>query len=222
MPCMTKLDEIAVNIELVLISLIEGVALVTLAEQTVAVLQEPDWYRYIPYVLAGLAILLVFWAQSILHAVSFIRWPVRVEHMFLYFVSALLQIVAYASITALGWWFFWWTLFSIVALCMYVLDLFILRDSYKSFAKLKGGENFLKEVEKRHIFEMWYLVPLALAFNIAMSMIIFLFPDIFRSPLVYAIPGTLQFLFSVGALYDCTMNFRKRSAMIGKLFSEER
>ena len=104
---MTKLDEIAVNIELVLISLIEGVALITLAEQTVRVLGESDWYRYISYVLGGLAILLVFWAQSILHAVSFIRWPVRVEHMFLYFCAVLVQIIAYTSITDIAAWFFW-------------------------------------------------------------------------------------------------------------------
>jgi len=218
---MTKLDEIAVNVELVLISLIEGVALVTLAEQIVVSLQEPDWYRYLPYMLAGFSILLVFWAQSILHAVSFIRWPIRIEHMFTYFASALLQIIAYSSILHIGTWFFWWSLFSLVAMGMYFLDLWILRDSYASFSKLKGGTAFLSEVERRHIFEMKFLVPSALAFNVAGVLAVLIFPDFFQNPLVYMIPGTLQFLFSAFALFDCTRNFRSRSRMIAELFNEK-
>src|ERR1043166_3158028 len=109
---LSKLDEIAINIELVLISLIEGVALVTLAEHVVLGLQEPDWFRYVPYMLGGFAILLVFWAQSISHAISFIRWPIRVEHMFLYFLSALIQIIAYTNLLHIGAWFLWWSFFS--------------------------------------------------------------------------------------------------------------
>ena len=219
---MTKLDEIAVNIELVLISLIEGVALVMLAEATVEAFQEPDWYRYILYELAGLAVLLVFWAQSILHAMSFIRWPVRVEHMLLYFVCAFLQIVAYASILHIGEWFFWWSLFSVAAMGMYFLDLWVLRDSYKSFAKLKDGESFLKQVEARHIFEMMYLVPLALAFNVLAALSVYLFPAYYINAWIYAIPGALQLLFSLLVLYDCTRNFRTRSVMIGALFSGDK
>jgi hypothetical protein len=218
---MTKLDEIAVNIELVLISLIEGVALVTLAEQIAAALQEPDWYRYLPYMLAGFAILLVFWAQSIMHAVSFIRWPIRVEHMFLYFASALVQIIAYTNLLHAGMWFFWWSVFSLVAMGMYFIDLWILRDSHQSFAKLKGGSAFLAKVEERHLFEMKFLVPSALAFNVACVVAVLLFPTLFQNVFIYIIPGTLQLCFSAYALYDCTKNFRTRSAMIAELFAEK-
>ena len=217
---MTKLDEIAVNIELVLISLIEGVALVTLAERTFEALQEPDWPRYVAYILSGLAILLVFWAQSIMHAVSFIRWPVRVEHMFLYFVAAFLQIIAYTNILHVGSWFFWWSLFSLAVMGMYFLDLWILRDSAKSFSKLKGGAAFLAEVEERHIFEMKYFVPAALVFNVVCVLAIFVVPKVFQDIWIYSLPGVLQLVFSGYALYDCTRNFRTRSAMIGKLFAE--
>jgi hypothetical protein len=217
---MTKLDEIAVNVELVLISLIEGVALVTLAEQIVVALQEPDWYRYLPYMIGGFLILLVFWTQSILHALSFIRWPIRVEHMFLYFASALLQIIAYTGILHVGSWFFWWSMFSLVAMGMYFLDLWILEDSYPSFAKIKGGAEFLKKVEERHLYEMKYLVPAALGFNIICMLAVLLVPDFFQNVFVYMIPGWLQVGFTGYALYDCVKNFRTRSAMIAALFSE--
>jgi len=218
---MTKLDEIAVNVELVLISLIEGVALVTLAEQIAIAFQEPDWYRYIPYMLAGLAILLVFWTQSIMHAISFIRWPIRVEHMFLYFLSALVQIIAYTNILHIGTWFLWWAFFSLVAMMMYFIDLSILRDSYPAFAKFKSGTEFLAAIERRHLFEMKYLVPSALAFNLVWVITVLLFPNFFQNIFIYLIPGTLQAIFSIYALYDCTKNFRERSAMIAELYTEK-
>jgi|GEM_PF-1729614 len=218
---MTKLDEIAVNVELVLISLIEGVALVTLAEQIVVALQEPDWYRYLPYMIGGLAILLVFWAQSILHAISFIRWPIRIEHMFMYFAGALFQIIAYTSLLHIGTWFMWWSFFSLIAMGMYFLDLWILRDSYESFAKLKGGTAFLAEIERRHVFEMKFLVPSALAFNAIGVVAVLLFPDFFQNIFIYMAPGVLQLAFTCYALYDLTRNFRARSRMIAELFAEK-
>jgi len=218
---MTKLDEIAVNVELVLISLIEGVALVTLAEQIMIAFQEPDWYRYLPYMFSGLFILLVFWAQSIMHAISFIRWPIRVEHMFLYFVSALLQVIAYTNILHLGSWFLWWSFFSLVAMAMYYLDLSIIRDTYAVFSKLSGGTEFLAVVEERHLFEMKYLVPTALVFNIIWVVAYLLVPNFFQNVFIYVIPGLLQAIFSGYALYDYTNNFRVRSVMVGKLFAEQ-
>ena len=219
---MSKLDEIAVNIELVLISLIEGVALVILGEHIVKALEEPDWYRYIAFGLAGLAILLVFWAQSIMHAISFIRWPVRVEHMFLYFTAGLAQILAYSHILSLDGWFFWWAIFSLIALGMYMLDLWIVRDSYPKFEKISGGKEFLEKVEERHLFEMKYLVPLALGFNVLMWITALVVPKFFQPWWIYEIPGTLQFVLSAYALYDCSKNFRIRSEMISNLFEKQK
>jgi hypothetical protein len=217
---MTKLDEIAVNVELVLISLIEGAALVALAEQIVRTLEEPDWIRYVPYMLAGLAILLVFWAQSILHAVSFIRWPIRAGHTLTYFVCGLLQIIAYTHILHADGWFLWWTFFSFAAIGMYFLDLQIMRSEYDHFKKLNGGLEFIEAVEARHFYEMKYIVPGAFAFHVAGLIAALLFPHNYVNIVVYMIPGILQFIFTGYVLYDCIKNFRVRSEMIAKLFAD--
>ncbi|MBI5470680.1 hypothetical protein HY968_05205 [Candidatus Kaiserbacteria bacterium] len=209
---MMKLDEIAINIELVLVSLIEGVALVTLAEHAAEILHGPDALVSIPYILAGLAIILAFWSQSILHAVSFIRWPVRVEHMFLYFVAGFIQVIAYTNIDAATAWFFWWSIFTLVALLMYALDLRIIRESRARFPAV-----FLAEVERRHIYEMKYLVPIALVFNAGALAFAFFFPETFSTGIGFFVLGSLQLLISLLAIYDCTKNFRDRSAMIAKL-----
>jgi hypothetical protein len=207
---MTKLDEIALNIELVLISIIEAVALTFLGENAIRVMHDPQCLQYLPYVLAGLTILLVFWSQAILHAISFIRWPLRMEHMLLYFLAVFLQIIAYSEITDLVQWFFWWTIFSVLAFIIYVVDLRIIRQM--------GSSEFMHNVMERHIFEMIYLVPVALAVNVVCTFLVFFLPSFFENPFAYASLGALQFLISIGALIDCVRNFRLRSVLLAKHF----
>ena len=214
---MQKLDEIALNIELVLISIIEGVALTKLAENAVPILNGTSLLIYFPFVLAGLAILLVFWAQAILHAVSFIRWPLKMEHMFLYFIAAFLQVVAYANIEHPAAWFFWWSVFSVLALFIYAIDLRIIREAAPKLRELTGGAAFVATVEARHSRELKILVPIALAFNVLAFLLVWLLPDVFMTQSGIAVLGALQFLISFGALVDCMHNFVSRSAMLEEL-----
>lgn len=209
---MTKLDEIALNIELVLISIVEGVALVTLGDHATDVLQGPQALYLAPFVLAGLLLLLVFWAQSILHAISFIRWPLKMEHMFLYFVAAFVQVIAYGCITDAKAWFFWWTIFSLVALATYVVDLRIMKES--PLARDPTHANYIQEIVTRHLFEMKYLVPVAIAFNLLAYAIVTYTPPTAMDTLTLAALGILQSLISLIALLDCVRNFNKRSHLL--------
>ena len=197
--------------------IIEGVALTKLAENSVPVLNGIDALQRIPFVLAGLAILLVFWSQAILHAVSFIRWPLKMEHMFLYFIAAFVQVIAYTDVERITPWFFWWSVFSAVAILIYFVDLRIIREAAPRFIAQDGGEAFIAEVERRHRREMTILVPIALAFNIICYVITFLYPGLFAIPLAAAALGTLQMLISFGALYDCMRNFKTRSEALRPL-----
>lgn len=215
---MKKLDEIALNIELVLISIIEGVALISLAESAEPILHSADWLLYLPFIIAGLLILLVFWSQAILHAVSFIRWPLRMEHMLLYFVAAFLQVIAYSNMTDLAGWFFWWSIFSVLAIVIYFVDLKIIRDTKEASAS--HHKAFMHEVEKRHVFELKYLVPIALLYNLVGLALAVYVPAVEESRTLYATLGIVQALVSFGALYDCIRNFKERGRMIPTLFSE--
>jgi hypothetical protein len=213
---MHKLDEIALTIELVLISIVEGVALTRLGEDAIPLLRA-ETLMYVPYVLAGLAILLVFWSQAILHAVSFIRWPLKMEHMLLYFLAAFLQIIAYSNITDGAAWFGWWSAFSLLAFAIYAVDLKVIKDAAVSFTG-PGGEVYIAKVLARHIFEFKFLVPVTLTFNIAAWALMVYAPSLFGNPLAYAALGGLQALISLGALIECVRNFKERSSMIPSLF----
>ena len=217
---MRKLDEIALNIELVLISIIEGVALSALGYNAIPVFAQPANWQYIPFVFAGLAILLVFWSQAILHAVSFIRWPLSMGHMLTYFLASFLQVIAYYNITTSTSWFLWWTIFSFLAFAIYIIDLRILKSVVPNYDSIPGGPSYIQEVLRRHVYEMKFLIPLSVAFNVVVLGLAFYGGPYFSGPMFCIVAGTVQLLVSLGALMDCVKNFKSRSAMLPALFGE--
>ena len=79
-----ELDSMIVEIELTLVSIIQGVALTFLIENgrhVISIQQIAFW----PYLVAGLLVILVFWSRSVLHIITMIRWPLEFGHNFLYF-----------------------------------------------------------------------------------------------------------------------------------------
>ena len=77
----TALDATVVNIELTLISIIQGLALGVLAAASVEPLVELQWHTW-PYIATGLLVVLIFWSRALLHTLSFIGWPLEFGHTF--------------------------------------------------------------------------------------------------------------------------------------------
>ena len=69
-----RLDGRVVDIEFVLIAVIQGLALTTLAVESEAVIGETQWV-YWPYVFAGFILIANFWTLAVTHTLSFISWP---------------------------------------------------------------------------------------------------------------------------------------------------
>src|SRR6267143_1071134 len=79
----SELDSMIVEIELTLVSIIQGVALTILIENAHAVISERQLFFW-PYIVAGLFIIFVFWSRAVLHILTVIRWPLEFCHNFLY------------------------------------------------------------------------------------------------------------------------------------------
>lgn len=218
---MPKIDEIALNIELVVISIIEGVALSFLGESAAQIFHRPDWLVFLPYIISGFIILMVFFSQATLHVVSFIRWPLRMDHVILYFLASFLQMLAYSNITDISSWFLWWALFSLVVFLVYWVDLTIIREQRGYFSAFPGGSAYIEQVEKRHRYEYKFLVPLSLVFNVIAVIILFLFPTYFQYSGPQIILGILQLAVSAGALWDCLRNFKKRAELLPRFFTRD-
>lgn len=217
---MNTLDSLALNIELVLISIIEGVALSALAYGSISVFQIQQNWQYIPFVFAGLAILVVFWMQAILHAISFVHWPLSMPHMLSYFFAAFLQATAFYSITNGVAWYFWWTLFSAFVLGVYFIDLRMLDRAVPNFEKIPDGPAYIQGVRRRHIFEMKYLVPLSILFNVVLLGLAVSGNSLFTGSTFWIVSGMVQFIVSFGALINCVQNFNERSQQIAILWGK--
>ena len=86
----SELDAMIADIELTLVSIIQGVALTVLIEASREPIAKLDWKMW-PYVLSGLIIILVFWSRVVLHILTVIRWPLEFGHNFLYIACALVE-----------------------------------------------------------------------------------------------------------------------------------
>ena len=100
----SELDAMIADIELTLVSIIQGVALTVLIEALREAIATFDWMMW-PYVLSGLIIILVFWSRVVLHILTVIRWPLEFGHNFLYIACALVEAFAFAQLGNPGRWF---------------------------------------------------------------------------------------------------------------------
>src|SRR5579862_5704671 len=131
------LDHVALDVEFLLISVIQGVALVTLATSAVGPMismQIGIW----PYIVVAFLFILIFWSGAIIHAVSFIDWPIDLIHSFLYFLASIIEIVAITNLIHPILWFFFLFFFQIVALILYFYDLRMIKERKWKFSTVAG------------------------------------------------------------------------------------
>ena len=100
----TELDTMIVEIELTLVSIIQGVALTVLIENAQGVISDRQFVFW-PYIAAGLLVIFVFWSRAVLHIITVIRWPLEFGHNFLYIACALVEALLFAQITKPASWF---------------------------------------------------------------------------------------------------------------------
>ncbi len=94
----THLDGLVVNIELTLISIIQGVAFSFLADNSSSVLVNRQFIFW-PYAITGLLIILLFWSRSLIHTLTVIRWPLKFGHNFMYIACTLVETIAFTQLT---------------------------------------------------------------------------------------------------------------------------
>lgn len=213
---MPTLNDTVMEIELVLISVVEGFALQFLAAGAYLVFQDPSQWEYMPYIFGGLLFLFVFWAQAIEHLLSFIRWPISLPHTLFYFAAGFIQVLAFSSLTNPLLWFFWSTVFSVMIAALYILDLKLLRQAKEELLALPEGETLFLAAERRHLYEMRFLVPSVIAFNAGCGLLVLLMPSVFIDDGYHIILGTLQALLSGWALLDALRHFQERGTLISR------
>ena len=129
----SELDSMIVEIELTLVSIIQGVALTVLIESARELVSEWQFFLW-PYVIASLLVIFVFWSRAVLHIITVIRWPLEFGHNFLYIACALVEAILFAQISKPAAWFGFAAAFLAIGWALFVYDLRLIRARMRDSA----------------------------------------------------------------------------------------
>ena len=172
-----ELDAMIADIELTLVSIIQGVALTVLIETSREAVAKLDWIMW-PYVLSGLIIILVFWSRVVLHILTVIRWPLEFGHNFLYIACALVEAFSFAQLGNPARWFAFVAAFLVVGWLLFAYDLRLIRMRLRD--RTGDVSNRLYALVKRdQLLNLGLLLPAFFLVNVACAVAIHLRPEFF-------------------------------------------
>jgi hypothetical protein len=196
-PKRERLDNLVINIELTLTSIIQGVALSFLCANAAEPLIRLRLDQLI-YFLNALLLIFLFWSRSIGHTLTVIRWPLDFSHNFFYFGAALVESVAFTHIADPGNWFALLALFSAIVWFLFVFDTRLIIRARRRSGDL--NQELLARLNRDQQQNICWIVPLLFCFHTAAALMILWFPDLFIKGQLHLVLGILQFCGLVGYL----------------------
>lgn len=210
-----KLDQFALDIEFLLISVVQGVALGVLASIASGLIEQFR-VNYFFYIACAFLVILVFWSQAIIHAISFIDWPLDLFHNFLYFLASFIEVIAFSQIIYPLGWFAFMTVFFLVAEVLYYYDLRLIKQHERKYENSDLRRKLFKHIIERQKFEMRYLVPMGIIFNLTAVFLIINFRNFFIVENWNLALISIEVLFILLILISSIKSFRKRSSLISE------
>lgn len=211
----TKLDELAVQIELTLISLLQGLAVAGLATAAVDPIMHHD-YMFWPYIATGLFLILFFWSQSLIHALGFIRWPLNIFHNFLYFIIVLIELLLFSQVTNPVGWYGLGIMFFVVSWVTYYHDLHLIQQCYDAYTSSAGQKLYHAMVSDQKL-GLRLLIPLGLAYNLIALALLSFYPHLFLVEGQHVWLALGQMIFGFMTLVSSAKSFKARSNLIAEI-----
>ncbi len=208
-----KLNQFTLNIEFLLISVVQGIALGALASAAFQPLSTLN-FQYWPYILSGFLLILTFWSQAIIHALSFIKWPLDLTHNFLYFLAGLVEFLTFASLQDPLRWFIFQLIFVIVAAVLYFVDLKLIKEGKNNFDDSPAQIALYKHILDEQLTEMKTLIPSGLIFNSIAVFLILNYPEIFITQGYHVLIVGIQVFLIVYIISVSIKSFKTRSRLI--------
>ena len=191
-----QLDALVANVELTLVSIIQGVALSFLAESSrtpVGDLRFDQW----PYVANGLMLILMFWSRSVAHTLTLIRWPLEFVHNFLYIACTLIEAITFTDLTDPLRWYAFNAAFAILAWLTFVVDLSRMIRQRRSEAAGPAEEQLYELIIRDSYMNILLLMPGMTLLNLTAIGGIYFWPDVLirgGGHVVFATIQTIAFL----------------------------
>src|SRR5947199_10011755 len=173
----SELDSMVVEIELTLVSIIQGVALTILIENAHAVIAERLLF-FCLYVVAGLFIIFFFCSRAVLHILTVIRWPLEFGHNFLYIACALVEAILFAQIGKPASWFGFGAAFIAIGWTLFVYDLRLIYARMRDSSG-EASDRLSARVRRDQWLNIGLLLPAIVLLNLASAILIRTWPEIF-------------------------------------------
>lgn len=172
-----ELDSVVINIELTLVSIIQGVALFFLTDNARALLSKEHAGASV-YVVAGLCVIFIFWSRSVIHTLTLIRWPLEFGHNFFYIACALGEAILF---TRLDNPLAWFQLSAAYAGIVWLLFIYDMRLIHARIAEsCDDAERALyASARSDQLLNIYLLVPLLIILNLVSAFAIWRWPDLF-------------------------------------------
>jgi len=206
-PSQTQLDGLVVNIELTLISIIQGVAFSFLADNSSRVLVNRQ-FKFWPYAITGLLIILLFWSRSLIHTLTVIRWPLKFGHNFMYVACTLVETIAFTQLTNPLHWYALNSVFALLAGILFALDLRLIRDRIADSAGQIGCRLYAI-VEREQLLNIRLVIPTTLIFNLLAMLAAYYWALPFVAKGGHVIVGMVQLGATIGYLVYVTRFFTR-------------
>lgn len=216
---MQKLNQIALDIEFLLISVVQGVALAALAQSAGASIGNLQ-FIYWPYIFSAFLFILIFWSGAIIHAISFVDWPLDLWHSFFYFLASFVEVVSFMHLSDPVQWFGFVVGFMLVAQIVYVVDYVLIKRHKDVFGKSAAQRTLYRHIISRHRFEMLVMAPLGIVLNVISFLLLLFFPDIFIRQGYHFVLILLQIGFGILVLVNSLRNFSQRSFLISRCLKQ--
>lgn len=188
-----------VNVELTLSSIIQGVALSFLAENTRQILSR-QYAAAWPYALAGLLIILLFWVRSLVHTLTLMRWPLELGHNCLYIGAALVEVLGFTCLTSPDRWFLLGAVFAFSVWIIFLYDLRLIRQRLAE-CSTPNSCRLYEEVLRDQQLNIRFVIPAIFFFELLAAFSIRARPDFFlthRGHLLFIFAAVLGLLIYLG------------------------
>ncbi len=202
-----ELRHLVLDVEFVLISVVQGVALTTLAVEAAPMLRSHEPLTFV-FVATGLLFVLTFWSVALIHAISFVTWPMDLVHYFFYFGLALLECLTFTQMGHPGDWFGYSVVFFIVGLGLYVYDYRLILQRRHLFADGEGRQALYQHILHRQRLEMFVLMPAGLVFSVIAYLLV---SREVTPPFPIAL---IQFLLTLAFMVSFVSSFSRRQRLI--------
>jgi len=172
-----ELDSIVINIELTLVSIIQGVALFFLTDNARVLMSMRHWGAFL-YVAAGLYVIFIFWSRSVIHTLTLIKWPLEFGHNFFYIACALGEAILFSRLDSPLAWF---QLSAAYAGIVWLLFIYDMRLIHARIAESRGDSEraLYARATSDQLLNIRALVPLLFVLNLACAIAIWSWPDAF-------------------------------------------